>query len=990
MVRFTPFAFARPPVIVFTSLVYLALIVVLLVVHLRVPPAPKHASPIRGVNITEAWRDLQEISSAFHPYNSHRNDEVRDWLLRRIHDILKSNGVSYKTEDHVGAGGARSWNVTKPLPVTVFNDNKASNVSFSSGLQSVYFEGTNIMVYIRGSDDEQSDWWTPSVSHKLMRDKSASTGVLVNAHYDSVSTGYGATDDGVGVVSVLQLIRYFTTTGHQPKRGIVALLNNGEEDFLNGARAFTQHPLSNFTRTFLNLEGAGAGGRATLFRSTDTEVTKFYKRSPYPFANVVSGDGFKRGLIRSQTDYVVFNGDLGMRGLDVAFMEPRAKYHTSQDAAKETSIRSLWHMLSAAVETVKGLSSDAAPEDQKTSQAVWFDIFGQEFAVLALRTLFAITLTLLIVSPVFLIAFTFLLNRMDKWYPFSRKTYLHSSGAGTSVPLMGWRGFFGFPVAFVLATAVVVALAFVTTKLNPYIIYSSEYAVWSMMLCAWFFTAWFSLRSADSLRPSALQRFYALMWMYVGGWIVLVASTVAQDRFDLAGTYFIVVGFAGVFFAFLISYLEMLVLPRKSEYARRSMEVEPPRRSRHASERENPASSYESFPGGRGEEHEGGNEEPTETTSLLSDRPGRPQTFARYHGNRRIPGDGQDDEDEDVGTSKERLNPAYGDEQPWSRSLPTVTWILQFLLIAPITLILVGQISLLLTSALHQTPADGSPVLFIYLCIAVLSMMLMVPLSPFLHRFTYHVPTFLFLVLIGTAAYNVVAFPFSPNNRLKVFFQQQVDLSTGINKVSLTGLDRYVQSIVHAIPSAAGQIVECRGYSEDPRRAGLVRCEWNGLAPHVVPPSSTPLPPEQRYGDWLHFNASLTSEAKHGNVHEGRIQLVGRNTRACKIVFDQKVDDLWVEGAGQDSRFPRVSKDGAKEVRLWRREWEEPWDVQVKWSSTRETGPGLDGEVVCLWSDQNEAGTIPALDEVRGFMPTWSTVSKLSDGLVEGRKTFRI
>ena len=139
-----------------------------------------------------------------------------------------------------------------------------------------------------------------------------------------------ATDhiQGVGVVSVLQLVKYFTTPGNQPRKGVIALLNNGEEDFLNGARVFARHPTSRFPHTFLNLEGAGSGGRATLFRSTDTEVTRFYYGTKYPFGTAVSADSFKSGFIRSQTDYVIFNGDLGMRGLDVAFMEPRARYHT--------------------------------------------------------------------------------------------------------------------------------------------------------------------------------------------------------------------------------------------------------------------------------------------------------------------------------------------------------------------------------------------------------------------------------------------------------------------------------------------------------------------------------------------------------------------------------------------------------------------------------------------------------------------------------------
>jgi hypothetical protein len=49
------------------------------------------------------------------------------------------------------------------------------------------------------------------------------------------------------------------------------------------------------------------------------EVTRAYATAPNPFGTVISADGFKMGIIRSQTDYVVFDGILGLRGLDVAF-----------------------------------------------------------------------------------------------------------------------------------------------------------------------------------------------------------------------------------------------------------------------------------------------------------------------------------------------------------------------------------------------------------------------------------------------------------------------------------------------------------------------------------------------------------------------------------------------------------------------------------------------------------------------------------------------
>jgi hypothetical protein len=362
-----PLLFTPLPVTIITTLVYVALAIVLLVLHETVPSAPKNPVPFSGVNTTEAWFDLQELTNGFHPYNSRRNDDVRDWLLRRIKGILEENGAAYSTvamtsgavpltaNEGNKAGSAsevthreKPVTQTKASSVVIFND-MVSNVTFSSrGTvhssgqkrqtgQSVYFEGTNIIVYIRGLEDDDSDWWAIQSKDSENKPKGKG-GVLVNAHYDSVSTGYGATDDGMGVITVLQLIKYFTTSGNAPERGIVALLNNGEEDFLNGARAYTRHPISQFPHTFLNLEGAGAGGKATLFRSTDTEVTKYYAKSPHPFGTVISGDGFKRGLIRSQTDYIVFEGVLGLRGLDVSFWEPRARYHTDQDDARHSML----------------------------------------------------------------------------------------------------------------------------------------------------------------------------------------------------------------------------------------------------------------------------------------------------------------------------------------------------------------------------------------------------------------------------------------------------------------------------------------------------------------------------------------------------------------------------------------------------------------------------------------------------------------------------
>ncbi|KAH7047540.1 endoplasmic reticulum metallopeptidase 1 [Macrophomina phaseolina] len=1020
-----PFAFTPYPVTFFVSVFYVAILASLLFVHHVVPPAPSSEAPAQGLNLTEAWRDLQYLSNGFHPYNSHRNDDVRNWLLSRIEQILDRNGVRYSS---------KGLHATKAAPVVLYND-LVSNVTFSSSSTSIYFEGTNIMVYIRGSEDVPDDVENSGVG-----------GVLVNAHYDSVSTGFGATDDGVGVITVLQLISYFTTRGNQPKRGIVALLNNGEEDWLNGAKAFTEHPLSFFPHTFLNLEGAGAGGRATLFRSTDTEVTRFYQKAKQPFGSVLSADGFKRGLIRSGTDYSIFTADMNMRGLDVAFMEPRAQYHTVEDSARDTSLDSVWHMLSGAVETMKGLTSYTGTEFEgepdgtgQGSNGVWFDLFGEGFAVFELHTLFAFSVTLLVVTPLVFIALTATLAKVDKFYLFARKKYLHSSDDDEAYRLYGWRGFFRFPIAFVVATAAVVGLAYLITKVNPNIVYSSQYSVWSMMLSAYFCITWFILRGGAAMRPSALTRTYGLLWIYSGAYVLLVLATVAENNFHLAGIYFIVIYFASAFFALLISYLELFSLPKKKTYVQHVAEASESPGSRTPGSIRTTLTPTSSRPltaataiGDPSAHHKvrddrrnsNEDDDATETTSLL--RSEHPRTFSRgygssRHGSRRASLDARSVLS--ISTSRRRISqpePTFPGEQNWSGKLPRWTWFFQLLLLVPINIILVGQVALLITSALHQTLADGSSALTVYLLIAIFAVLLLVPALPFLHRFSVHIPSFLFLVFIGTLIYNLVAFPFSPANKLKVYFIQRVDLDTGINEASLTGLDGFVQTIIAELPSAAGQAINC-GPPDTASRAGLVKCSWQGITPAVVPRDASAAPPgnDLKYlSSWVQFNASRTRNEEDdvdslAAPNTAQIDIVGRNTRACRLFFDPPVTDLTVRGASDSGRYPHTGSSGANELRLWSREWERPFTVDIGWDASDEEGNrcrhrrcrgrkasdddesgdrfrGLDGKAQCIWSDANEKGLIPALDEIRTFIPRWAIVSKLSDGLVEGTKRFAL
>jgi len=300
-----------------------------------------------------------------------------------------------------------------------------------------------------------------------------------------------------------------------------------------------------------------------------------------------------------------------------------------------------------------------------------------------------------------------------------------------------------------------------------------------------------------------------------------------------------------------------------------------------------------------------------------------------------------------------------------------------------------------------------------------LSMLYLIPIAPYLHYVTHHLAYLCIIVFPATLIFSLCAFPFTPDARLKVYFQQDYSLNNGTNSVSIVGVEDYVRLIIeNELPSAYGKQITC---TPDTLRPGLSRCSWEGLQPHVA---------TGKRQEWVQFKAKRT-----GN-EEATIELKGRDTRACKLLFDKPIYGLKVDGdmveTGSDPhdeftslndpphRYPghypndhhEVSNSrppleerspiypgGTTSIRLWSREWERGWKVDVSWDTTNLTTatewqqdekPGLTGKVVCLWTDVNLKGTVPAWDELFEFAPVWAVGSKLTDGLVEAWWEFEV
>ncbi|KIH88471.1 peptidase family m28 family [Sporothrix brasiliensis 5110] len=1027
MTVLNPFAFRPLQVTFWAVVVYLATVIPVIHIHETVPSPPAESALTRGISIVEAWADLANLTQYMHPANSHANDDVRVFLLQRIYQILDRNGVSYKTQADRSDGTSSVLTTPRNAPESIADtaavvfDDLLTNVSFttrySEGRRSgLYFEGTNIYVYIRGTRDEAGDWWrapADSPQAKAMQKQI----VLVNAHFDSVSSSFGATDDGVGVVSCLQVVRYFSTPGNQPERGVVVLLNNAEEEFLLGATAFANSPLVPFIGTFVNLEGAGAGGRAVLFRATDLEVVKAYREAPHPHGTVIASDGFKQNWIQSETDYRVWVNALGYRGLDMAFMKPRLRYHTQQDDRRHTSTASVWHMLSGALASTKTLTGSAgdAVEDGETD-AVWFDLFGDSLILLALRSLFAWSLTILIVSPLLVALILFLLHKFDKDYLFRASVEQpESADADSKVDIGGWKGFFRFPAALAVAGSAVYGTALLVCKVQPFAIYSHLYAVVTLMVTVFVFVFWVVMRVADFVRPSAFHRTHALFWLFGIFWVLLVVAAVGEDRGHIASGYVIVYLATSVFASLLISLLELFALKTKSAY----IEELDSRMSALANGNEGDAlisptpgegvsnneSTIENEPNDAGEATSGGLDEvPTETSPLIGGniRNNRPTTFATgYRRSLSALLDERRREEAAAEVPSSGLwavqSQPFGVEQGWSKYMPTWTWFLQFLILGPFNIIVAAQLLLLLGSAVQQTGTDGSDVLMPYLLVGALSVLALLPLTPFVHRVSRHIPLFFAVAFIGTLIYSFAVFPFSATNPFKFTLRQDFSVDHGNSSVTLTGYEGYIHDIINNLPAAAGRRLACTATGGG--KTGLLDCTFDGtgLEPRVDGDTTSPF--SGSYEGLISVNVTRVP----GKL-AASFDITAVNTKVCGLRFDRPVKAVSVRGSSSalDTRFgfdkEPAPLDGNWEIgdfTLWRRDWKTPWTVDVEWAgdgnTDANTAGSLTGHVICRWVDANTPGTAPAADEAWKYAPTWSIMTiRQSPGLVQGSKAFAV
>ncbi len=201
--------------------------------------------------------------------------------------------------------------------------------------------------------------------------------VVVVAHYDSVPAGPGASDDGTGVASALEIAR--AIRHDELTNPVVFLIDDGEEGGLLGAEGFVADAArSNDAAFVINLEARGTTGTPFLFETSREQrwlVPVMAHALPHPVTTSLFATIYDQ--LPNDTDLTVFKR-AGRAGINFAYVGGGTQYHTPLDRFANVDAGSVQRRGDQALAMVRafGAADLANLNDAAPNGAVWFDVFA--------------------------------------------------------------------------------------------------------------------------------------------------------------------------------------------------------------------------------------------------------------------------------------------------------------------------------------------------------------------------------------------------------------------------------------------------------------------------------------------------------------------------------------------------------------------------------------------------------------------------------------
>ena len=197
-----------------------------------------------------------------------------------------------------------------------------------------------------------TDWGNLVKSKNILariKGTSNSKALLLLSHYDSAphSKSLGASDDGSGIVTILEGLRTYLHNNSKPKNDIIILFSDAEELGLNGAALFvTEHKWAKEVGLAVNFEARGTSGPSYMLMEVNNgnaEMVKHFAEAKpkFPVSNSLMYSIYK--MLPNDTDLTVFREEGRIQGLNFAFIDNHYNYHTAQDNMNNLSVKTLAH-----------------------------------------------------------------------------------------------------------------------------------------------------------------------------------------------------------------------------------------------------------------------------------------------------------------------------------------------------------------------------------------------------------------------------------------------------------------------------------------------------------------------------------------------------------------------------------------------------------------------------------------------------------------------
>ena len=431
-------------------------------------------TPSTEFSSERALEHLKIITKKPHYVGSEEHEVVKEYLVQVLHDL------GLETQIQEGYSQNKKWgSIVKPK---------------------------NILARIKGSHNTKA--------------------LLLLSHYDSKShASFGASDDGAGVVTILEGLRAFLSENKTPKNDIIILFSDAEELGLNGADVFVnQHPWAKDVGLVLNFEARGSGGPSYMLIETNggnkNLIAGFKKAHPkYPVANSLAYSIYK--MLPNDTDLTYFREDGDIDGMNFAFIDDHFDYHTALDTYHRIDRKTLEHQGSYLMPLLTYFSQADLDQLKSKDDSVYFNM--PLFKLVSYP--YAWIFPMLILAVIIFLALVF--------YGIKKRTLNSKHMALAFLPALGalvingLLGYFGWKLLLIIYPQYAEILQ--GFPYNGYL-YIWAFALFSTAICMWLYNMIYKPENTASLLVPPL-----FLWLIICG---IISFKLQGASFFIIPVYF--------------------------------------------------------------------------------------------------------------------------------------------------------------------------------------------------------------------------------------------------------------------------------------------------------------------------------------------------------------------------------------------------------------------------------------------------------------------